>query len=422
MSIYTVEVIEVDRKSSSLPESLSLVLESPSSGVNFNSSLNIKGWAVDRASSECPLKIRIKYGNCILDSVASESRPDVAEALEIKNQLPQFGFQICIPLSDDSIHINLFLDGLEYGVYKIISRRTRSPVVGKKEWLFLDAKKNELDFFGIKKRKLFYSWDAYFKNIRSVLSRYTEAICFLIAPSKEKVFSDYYPRHTSKLDVAEYLQRNYREVVFPLESLGSQREMSFSKGDTHWSDFGAALAAASLLEKLGFTHEQCQKLFKFKYTLKKELGDLSDKVIQSNPGWVYVADLEKTKERMTFKNEAQHFGSIVIIENESALSEKCCLIFGSSSSSRNLIYFLSIFYSRVVFVHSAGRIDRKILFHESADHIILQTNQRFLNKPMDFEISISSVLNGLYEQGYSKKYISSGSEKNKFYEDLVNIS
>jgi hypothetical protein len=81
-----------------------------------------------------------------------------------------------------------------------------------------------------------------------------------------------------------------------------------------------------------------------------------------------------------FDNQLPNIGRVLVFERADALWPQSLLIFGASSSYPMLKYLKRLF-GRIVFVHSAGNVDREVVRHEGPDFLVMQTTARFMIEP-----------------------------------------
>src|SRR5690606_23289521 len=78
-----------------------------------------------------------------------------------------------------------------------------------------------------------------------------------------------------------------------------------------------------------------------------------------------------------YDNGLPNFGRLMVTRYEKALLNDTCLVFGSSSSY-SMLNYLGRLFQNLVFVHSAGNVDIKLLLACQPRYLITQTNARFV--------------------------------------------
>jgi hypothetical protein len=215
---------------------------------------------------------------------------------------------------------------------------------------------------------------------------------------------------------------------YPLELLVSDRELSFWKGDTHWTDYGAYLVSKDIITRLGLANFHTAAIVDPRFHIQLMVGDLSEKLPAPllHPK-VQLTELGTDVETV-YDNRIKNNGRVMIYKNCEAPINHTLVIFGSSSSYA-LTRFLSVYFTRTVFIHSAASIDIKVLEQEKPDYVLLQSNARFINVAPDtlgtysLKNTITTKLMGMSELEYTatmREHISSGCDREPFYSSLMN--
>ena len=97
-------------------------------------------------------------------------------------------------------------------------------------------------------------------------------------------------------------------------------------------------------------------------------------------------------------NRLPNIGRVLVFESEQVPYEGTLLVFGASSAYPMLKYLKRLF-SRVVFVHSAGHVDRRIVDHERPAALLLQSNGRFLIQPPRTDFSLANAVRTKVAEG-----------------------
>ncbi|NIF29804.1 hypothetical protein F3J44_25990 [Pantoea sp. Tr-811] len=254
-----------------------------------------------------------------------------------------------------------------------------SVLEGHNGYLFLDNDDNEsiAQYTGrhcIDKTNI-DAWRDYFIEIRRKLDTNRIKFGFCIAPAKEYVYPDAYPNR--RLGLTPYDQftsefQSHSTIIDPLEKLSSERHLTYSKNDTHWTDFGAQVVAELICDRLNITYLRAN----FPYLLTQTTGDLGIKFNPQKTEHLYVVDRTKLA-CQPFNNLIPVRGNIIVLTNPCAAKDETCLIFGSSSSESVAIQLTATF-SRVVRVFSGADIDWNIVDQESPSCILVVFASRFL--------------------------------------------
>ena len=88
--------------------------------------------------------------------------------------------------------------------------------------------------------------------------------------------------------------------------------------------------------------------------------------------------------------------------HQHAVFDETLLLFGSSSSY-TMFHYLCRLYTSVVFVHTAGNVDHKIIDVVKPDCICVQTNARFVVKAPKFNDSVVNYIKQKKENGKLEK-------------------
>jgi len=201
----------------------------------------------------------------------------------------------------------------------------------------------------------------------------------MVAPAKEEVAPFLYPRKRAELTPIDQLLQlpEAKSILFPISELASQWSVTYGPLDTHWTDQGACIAAAAIARQLG---APTAALDSIPFAIFSREGDLGNK---STPPLASLGFHFKEPPRakfLAFDNGVPNHGRVWIFENKDAPVNQRVAIFGDSFSI-NMAPALSNIYRRVFYAHSAAQPDQRILQMEKPDHVILQTNQRFITTP-----------------------------------------
>lgn len=283
---------------------------------------------------------------------------------------------------DNEMKVEIFFDLIE----------NLKVLIGKEDWLFLDNDSNKsVDLFTGKlllSENVLKDWKHYAESVKYFPGLLKTK--FLIAPNKETVFFDYYPYQRGKITLTDQILDLFKvskiDICFPHEAL-RKNVNSYSKTDTHWSDFGSSLA----LESLGF-----DILSKLEFKDVHFAGDLGSKIYPNKKSYFKsVSNPEPDHSKLVFDNFIVNTANVSIYENANPIEDKKIVIFGCSFGM-HILEVLKYIFARVVYVYSPATPIYSIINYENPDYILLQTNERFLTVA-------PHIFNDVSETNISKK-------------------
>lgn len=345
-----------------------------------------------------------------------KARPDVLNKMLSAEQQVTYqaqvhcGFRLSMPLSGGRLPLRLHLGEEQHLLTEIhLPSASAKPneedkpllkvLQGKDDWLFLDNDTNfsvdqHRGYLGLS-QSCVKQWQRYIEAWQTQFQSYGANAVFLVAPTKESVLTDYYPYAAAKQNLLSTIFDLMPEdmYLYPVSQLQALGDAAYYKTDTHWTQQGACLTTRLVAERLGLTPERIEPVFaQDSYQVKRHSGDLGKKLdphaVQPEAflvGFTY-------RNCVVFDNGLPNFGRVLLIHCEEALEDATCLIFGSSSSYSMFSYLCRIF-QRVVFVHSAGQIDTKLLQAVQPDYVIAQTNARFMVRPPQSAYNVLAQIN-----------------------------
>jgi hypothetical protein len=345
-------------------------------------------WILDPVSATVPEALLIETADAEPVRLAPNApREDTLRALKVSPDIwPKVrlcGFKGRVVTTGEEIGISVVSAG---AIQPLTRLRCGTAMVlkGKRGWLFLTGDSNDSpaqfnrDF--VAESSWLQGWQDYFAAINDVQTNRAQlkSTALLVVPSKETVFPDLYPLPAAQHALINVFLRQFtkeKTLFWPAPLLDEQRESAFDRADTHWTDFGARLAAEALLRRWRLPPPALAN----DYRLEKGRGDLGDKLLPVVHALRPVAAWPNGA-KMIFDNFVLHHGNLRIWQNPKPAINETLMIFGGSSSDALVRYFSAIF-ARVVAVYSAGSPDPKLLDLEKPNRVILQTSQRFLTKP-----------------------------------------
>jgi len=258
-------------------------------------------------------------------------------------------------------------------------------IEGREGWLFLanDTNASADQFTG--KRLMTddetLQWRHFSAELRPLQRQ--RSLLFLIANSKEKVRPEYYPFEKADITITEQvsaiLQQDEVDFCNPVAAMQAIPD-SYYQTDTHWSGRGAYLAFVVCMRYFGLD-DDFDSLYDFEQ--RELVGDLGSKIDPPAKSLSTVAVFRGDSDvQCRFSNHLPGTGNITIFENSRPRHARTLLIFGGSSANAGgfALLFAHIF-QRVVVVNLPGSYVQEIVDHEAADHVILQTNERYLTTP-----------------------------------------
>lgn len=336
-------------------------------------------------------------------------RPDVVGQIlqQPADSHPQLycGFRFTVPPDLCSFGLSLELDGQRW----LLERVQVEPVMpdstllkvlkGRDDWLFLDNDTNfSVDQFTGRLRltpRGLQEWRAYVDTLKNGFAVLRSPALMLVAPTKESVMGHYHPMVAAAVPtlqpVFDLLPPD--QLVYPVtelrETLG---DGAFFKTDTHWTQQGAALAAALVAKRLGLASEGVDQLLASdRYTTRKHTGDLGVKLQPRMQAPAYFLTSFHYSKWVVYDNGLPNFGRVIVIQYPDALEDTCCLIFGSSSSY-SMFNYLCRFFRTLVFVHSAGNLDPSLIDAIAPDYLVAQTNARFMIRPPVADYNLKNTI------------------------------
>lgn len=264
---------------------------------------------------------------------------------------------------------------------------------GNSGYLFLDNDDNESVDQYSGKRKIsdedLVAWSEYFQDVNTRPDSHISKFAFCIAPAKEYVFPELYPVFNSRTTPYDQFKERFSSVTTildPIKALFQHRHLTYSKNDTHWTDFGAFITAQLICAKLNIPYNPPNLVYEPRVTT----GDLGIKYNPQKLEYSFFADFTKSG-MARFDNTIPVRGNIISLNNPKAILKSTCLIFGSSSSESVAIQLSGVF-TRVVRVFSGADIDLEIVEHEKPSHIIALLASRFLVRAPTVNFSIQSEI------------------------------
>lgn len=404
MSNYTVKLVKHAQKQGSLSR---WWLDFPLSDAEVSiedlthKGLVFQGWALSAANS--PVQLYLKHADKIEYFSTSVARPDVIEIIlkQAPQQHPQLhcGFRFDrVPASAD-FELGVF----EAGQYlPLCNGHIAGPfqvLEGKDNWLFLDNDTNKSveQFTGqyLLDAAAKADWASYLQQMAMLAERHGCHYALLMAPSKEAVYTEYYPHQKAAITPIEQVMQAMPagfNFCYPLQALKSAARRTFRITDTHWSPFGAMIASVELATMLGFVRTDIEQIFQHdNYREVSIVGDLGNKIYPPRAADESLLKGFNHRKFVVSDNGLANFGRIMHLENQTAFSQQHLVIFGASSSY-SMLDFLCRIFGKITMLHTAGNIDPIMLAQLKPDFLVCQTNARYVVRSPGFDYSMDAVI------------------------------
>ena len=254
-----------------------------------------------------------------------------------------------------------------------------SVVVGHDGWLFLGDDTNasirqfkgQLTIGETERLK----WVAYHHDVNSLASNVGCDHIFMIAPSKESIWTDYYPyKDEADMAIIRYLSA-FPHCVYQRDLLHSARNVfpTYPKTNTHWNDWVAYVSIRNILERV---ERKVPEIPRDEFEVRPgHFGDLGNK-LDPQVSADTISHKSNFWDFRIYDNKIVNNGRVWIYENKAAILDQVCLLYGDSFST-NLAKFLARWFRRLVYVHTTP-IDASFALKEKPDLIIYEVAERFL--------------------------------------------
>ncbi|EGX6952702.1 hypothetical protein JFQ84_000808 [Aeromonas hydrophila] len=266
---------------------------------------------------------------------------------------------------------------------------THQVLIGKEKWLFLQNDTNQLIRQITGEYAVSDSLVNYWSNILKLRSSFFRSrnieYTYICAPNKECVYKKYLPDNIilSNKRPLELFRPVFESILgdsfcYPLAALQIGLIDTFSKGDTHWNQYGAFVAYQELMQSMGVQNKINIEDVDFIPAERK--GDLISKLPGNHLDNTVLAKIKiQSSIEIEFDNHVQNRGKLVVINNHHALNDDSVVIFRDSFGSA-LVHFLARTFRRVVAVWQPN-IDLGIIEAESPKYVISEQVERFIVSP-----------------------------------------
>ncbi|MEE3026276.1 MAG: hypothetical protein VX729_01770 [Pseudomonadota bacterium] len=374
--------------------------------------LLFQGWLLNEEKSLASLVVL--NGDDVLPVPINRPRPDVISKVlkqdSENHELLNCGFSEKVKLKHSAFTLGLVQNGTFIELMRGTVEGKFQILEGRAGWLFLDNDTNKSieQYTGKVKlsRTAQNEWKEYLASLDSFSHSSGTPVCLLVAPSKEMVYEEYYPYSFSKkapIKTLTSLIPGSLNFVLPIEELRSLEQRSFRVCDTHWTLHGARLAAQLVAGKLSpRSIDEIDVFSNDVYQNRVVSGDLGSKLYPPQRHEEDSLINFNYRHCVVFDNNVDNFGRIIVMYHQHAIHDETLLIFGSSSSY-TMFHYLCRLYTSVVFIHTAGNLDHKIIDVVKPDCICVQTNARFVVKAPKFNDSVVNYIKQKKENGKLKK-------------------
>jgi alginate O-acetyltransferase complex protein AlgJ len=395
-------------------------IDSPRAGVVFGKNveyLKFAGWLY--ATDGSPPSF--VFSHCPgYKAAPNNSRPDVQKVHE---NAPVYCGVVCpVELNSD------FRIGIEYQGSIVWVAQVQATVIkviqGRQNHLFLgnDANDSVKQFKGEKliDRENIKRWREYLLKLSEISVSQNIKPAFLIAPGKEYIYPEFFPETKGFVTPLEQFIINFSDaihIVNPTDVLNIEKEFSYFKTDTHWTEYGASLAAELFCGEVGVEFHRPEVI----YSIENKIGDLGSKLYPpKKENNLAVKNKDMLKKHQVFDNNVEVRGNIIVYANLESTNDQTLVVFGDSFS-RSMTDFLSHSFSRVVRVFSGADIDWGIIEYEKPDHILIELTSRFLVRSPNLDFSINEeirrkyMLSNVSLDEYISKLTDGESPANRYY-------
>lgn len=349
--------------------------------LSLFSNYRLRGWVERPKGYSC--KLIVKSSEKVIEYEMNSIRKDVVAHFSSKLEVDEnCGFDYNIDISKGA-KIGFLINNKEYFVLSISFKIILDVLKGRDGWLFLANDANgSVDQYTGKKlitESVKNDWIKFAEKLLSYQLSYN--LKYFIANSKEKVVSDKYPFPMGKKTVTDEVKDIFDDLnvhyIYPLDKMISV-DGAYYKTDTHWSDYGAYLGFLECISQSGYN----DKIEGISFEESDVVGDLGAKLVPPIKSKKKIHVYPNNTVRRTFFNNLSGTGAVMVLENSTALYDKCAVLFGGSSLRSGSFYkYFSYLFNRVVVVNLPGSIVSELIEFEQPDVVVVQTNERYLIKP-----------------------------------------
>ncbi|WP_426955052.1 polysaccharide pyruvyl transferase family protein [Muricoccus radiodurans] len=139
-------------------------------------------------------------------------------------------------------------------------------------------------------------WEDFLRGLDAAAASRAARVVYLVAPNKECVLAEHLPEEVVVSEtrpvrqiqaLAARLDLRATRLIYPLEALrrAAPAFATYPKGDSHWSDYGAAVALAALYEAIGLPRDATEEegAFRTEYRNADLLSKLGGACVEEQP-------------------------------------------------------------------------------------------------------------------------------------------
>ncbi|PSO11485.1 hypothetical protein C7E20_12480 [Sphingobium sp. AEW4] len=254
-------------------------------------------------------------------------------------------------------------------------------IVGKAGQLFLGGDSNDSIGQFTESRELpehsLKAWTATFDAMTGWETELSLRMAFLVAPAKEEILPEAFPMPRARRTIIDDFRFRFgAKAIVPIHELRAQKQFSYCETDTHWTDYGATIAARAVLRHWKMDEEALAALPQ-EFMVHQRHGDLGIKLDPPKASYELVFS-RKFDGFLVFDNGVLNQGCLRLWQNKDAPVKGSCLILGDSFGT-NLAQSLTSVFRKVAYAYRPAGFDPALVSLLLPDYVILQLTQRFLH-------------------------------------------
>lgn len=199
-------------------------------------------------------------------------------------------------------------------------------------------------------------------------------ISVLIAPAKEEILREFYPHSRASGTFLDQFMTQFqnRPIVLPKWELWNGRKFAYAATDTHWTDYGATVAAGAVLKSWDMAGAGLPD----KFRMVRRIGDLGVKMEPRISGFEPMFPAED-KPVPIFDNGVSNQGCVRVWHTPDAPNPGSLLIFGDSFGTNLAEAFAGVF-REVSYAYQPAGFDPELVSILRPQNVLLQITQRFI--------------------------------------------
>jgi hypothetical protein len=267
---------------------------------------------------------------------------------------------------------------------------SKKVLVGREGWLFLQNDTNGvLDQIQGKRRfseSELDKWAKLFLDLDRLYSGLGVSAAYFVAPNKECVFAQYLPSGIELSEerpvrqlirLVDSLKLRALKLVYPIEALRQTAAFpTYSKGDSHWNDYGVACALTELDKALAIDDTEGgdpkSTGFRMEYRNSDLLSKLGGNCVEPQP-----VVLRKFRYQVSADNGVINTGRIKRFASTSKGASSKKVVFSHDSFGEWMIPHLAECHQELVSVWRPS-IERSFIEAEAPSIVIHERAERFL--------------------------------------------